>query len=143
VHRVVLDTSVVVAAIRSDRGASRELLVGVLQRRFILLMSVPLMIEYESVMTRPEHLEASRLSQEDVQVLLDAVATTAEAVKLDYLWRPSLADADDDMVLETAVNGSAEVVVTFNRRDFGNVAETFGITVMSPSEAVAWIRGSR
>jgi predicted nucleic acid-binding protein len=132
-----------VAAIRSDRGASRELLVGVLERRFILLMSVPLMIEYESVMTRPEHLEASRLSQEDVQVLLDAVATTAEAVTLDYLWRPSLADADDDMVLETAVNGAAEVVVTFNRRDFGTVAETFGITVMSPSEAVAWVRGSR
>jgi predicted nucleic acid-binding protein len=132
-----------VAAIRSDRGASRELLVGVLERRFILLMSVPLMIEYESVMTRPEHLEASRLSQEDVQVLLDAVAASAEAVTLDYLWRPSLADADDDMVLETAVNGSAEVVVTFNRRDFGTVAETFGITVMSPSEAVAWVRGSR
>ena len=132
-----------VAAIRSDRGASRELLVGVLERRFISLMSVPLMIEYESVMTRPEHLEASRLSREDVQVLLDAVATTAEAVTLDYLWRPSLADADDDMVLETAVNGAAEVVVTFNRRDFGTVAETFGITVMSPSEAVTWIRGSR
>ena len=132
-----------VAAIRSDRGASRELLVGVLERRFILLMSVPLMIEYESVMTRPEHLEASRLSQEDVQVLLDAVATTAEAVTLDYLWRPSLADADDDMVLETAVNGAAEVVVTFNRRDFGTVAETLGITVMLPSEAVTWIRGSR
>ena len=132
-----------VAAIRSDRGASRELLVGVPERRFISLMSVPLMIEYESVMTRPEHLEASRLSREDVQVLLDAVATTAEAVTLDYLWRPSLADADDDMVLETAVNGAAEVVVTFNRRDFGTVAETFGITVMSPSEAVTWIRGSR
>ena len=132
-----------VAAIRSDRGASRELLVGVLERRFILLMSVPLMIEYESVMTRPEHLEASRLSQEEVQVLLDAVATTAEAVTLDYLWRPSLADADDDMVLETAVNGAAEVVVTFNRRDFGTVAETLGITVMLPSEAVTWIRGSR
>lgn len=132
-----------VAAIRSDRGASRELLAGVLERRFILLMSVPLMIEYESVMTRPEHLEASRLSQEDVQLLLDAVATTAEAVTLDYLWRPSLADADDDMVLETAVNGAAEVVVTFNRRDFGAAAETFGLTVMSPSEAVTWIRGSR
>lgn len=132
-----------VAAIRSDRGASRELLAGVLERRFLLLMSVPLMIEYESVMTRPEHLEASRLSHEDVQVLLDAVTTTAEAVTLDYLWRPSLADADDDMVLETAVNGAAEVVVTFNRRDFGTVAETFGITVMSPSEAVTWIRGSR
>jgi predicted nucleic acid-binding protein len=132
-----------VAAIRSDRGASRELLVGVLERQFILVMSVPLIIEYESVMTRPEHLEASQLSQEDVQVLLDAVATTAEAVTLDYLWRPALTDADDDMVLETAVNGSAEVVVTFNRRDFGTVAETFGITVMSPSEAVAWIRGLR
>jgi len=87
-------------------------------------------------------LEVSRLSQEDVQVLLDAVATTAEAVALDYLWRPALADADDDMVLETAVNGAAEVVVTFNRRDFGAVAETFGVTVMSPSEAVAWVRGS-
>jgi predicted nucleic acid-binding protein len=132
-----------VAAMRSDRGASRKLLVGALESRFILLVSVPLMFEYESVMTRPEHLQASRLSSEGVQAILDAVVTVGEAVALDYLWRPTLPDADDDMVLETAVNESADQIVTFNSRDFGPVAKAFGIDVMSPSGAVPLVRGRR
>jgi putative PIN family toxin of toxin-antitoxin system len=141
--RVVLDTSVMVAAMRSDRGASRKLLVWALEGRFILLISVPLMFEYESVMTRPEHLQASRLSAEDIQAILDAVVTIGEAVALDYLWRPALPDADDDMVLETAVKGSADQIVTFNSRDFRTVARAFGIDVMSPSAAVPLVKGER
>lgn len=72
--RVVLDTSVMVAAIRSDAGASRRLLVAALERRFTRLASVPLMIEYESVMTRAEHLAISGLTASDVGRLLDATA---------------------------------------------------------------------
>jgi predicted nucleic acid-binding protein len=127
-----------VAAIRSDAGASRWLLRAGLQRRggLTLLASVPLLIEYEAVMTRTEHLSASGLSTADIEVLLDAVAAVVEPVRLAYLWRPTLPDADDDMVLEVAVNGRADGIVTFNRRDFGLSAERFGIAVMSPGEAV-------
>jgi hypothetical protein len=100
-----------------------------------LLLSVPLLIEYEAVMTRAEHLDASGLSTADVGVLLDAVAAVTEPVRLAYLWRPALPDVGDDMVLETAVNGRAKGIVTFNLRDFVSSAK-FGIAVMSSGEAV-------
>ena len=125
-----------VAAMRSVAGAARRLLVAGLEGRITMLVSVPLMIEYGAVMTRPEHLAASRLSVEDVEAVLDAVAAVGEPVRLAFLWRPLLRDPDDDMVLEAAVNGRADAIVTFNRRDFGKVAGRFGIEVLSPGEAV-------
>jgi predicted nucleic acid-binding protein len=124
-----------VAAIRSDTGASRSLLVAALERRFTLLASVPLMFEYQAVMTRPEHLETSGLSVNDVEVLLDAVAAVAEPVRLAFLWRPAVRDPDDDMVLETAANGQADAIVTFNIRDFREIAGSFGVSVLTPGEA--------
>jgi predicted nucleic acid-binding protein len=135
--RLVLDTAAMVAAIRSNAGASRRLLRAALeqQRGLTLLVSVPLLIGYEAVMTRLEHLKAARLSAADVGALLDAVAAVAEPVRLAFLWRPTLPDADDDMVLETAVNGRADGIVTFNRRHFGP-AELFGVAVLLPGEAV-------
>jgi predicted nucleic acid-binding protein len=136
--RLVLDTAAMVAAVRSDAGASRRLLDAALERRrgMTLLVSVPLLIEYEAVLTRTEHLKAAQLSAEDVGMLLDAIAAVAEPVRLAFLWRPALPDMDDDMVLEAAVNGRANGIVTFNRRDFGPAAEQFGIPVWSPGEAV-------
>jgi putative PIN family toxin of toxin-antitoxin system len=135
--RFVLDTATLVAAVRSDAGASRRLLVAALERRFSLLVSVPLLIEYESVMTRNEHLAVSGMSADDVAALLDTVALVAERVHLAFLWRPTLRDADDDMVLEAAVNGGADAIVTLNRRDFIPAAERFGIQVLSPGAAAA------
>jgi len=83
-----------------------------------------------------EHLSASGLSKANVGVLLDAVAAVAKPVRLAYLWRPTLPDVDDDMVLEAAVNGRADGIVTFNLRDFASVAKQFGIAIMSSDEAV-------
>jgi putative PIN family toxin of toxin-antitoxin system len=135
--RLVLDTATMVAGIRSDRGASRRLLRMALEGRgFRLLISVPLLIEYEAVLTRPEHLKVARLTIDDIGVLLDAVAAVAERVELAFLWRPMLPDADDDMVLETAINGRADGIVTFNRRDFEAAEERFGIAVLSARDAV-------
>jgi putative PIN family toxin of toxin-antitoxin system len=136
--RLILDTATMVAAIRSDAGASRRLLVAGLQQRLTMLASVPLMIEYQAVMTRPEHLEASGLSAEDVNALLDAVAAVVEPVRLAFLWRPAVRDQNDDMVLEAAVNGQVDAIVTFNLRDFGQVAAQFGVEVLSPG--AAWQR---
>ena len=134
--RLVPDTAVMVAAIRSDAGASRWLLRAALERRLRLLVPVPLLIEYEAVMTRAEHLNASTLLVGDVEALLDAVVAVAEPVQLAYLWRPTLPDADDDMVLEVAVNGRADGIVTFNISDFVRPAKQFGVKVMRPGEAV-------
>ena len=136
--RLILDTAALVAAIRSDAGASRRLLVAALERRFTLLASVPLMIEYQAVTTRREHLKTSGLSADDVDVLLDAVAAVAEPVRLAFLWRPAVRDPNDDMVLEAAVNGRADAIVTFNIRDFGEAARRFGVEVLRPG--AAWQR---
>ena len=132
----MLDTDVLVAAVRSDRGASRLLLTGALKRRYLVLASVPLMLQYESVLTRAEHLAAARISAADVEILLDALAVVVEPVRISYLWRPVLADAGDDLVLETAVNGGADTLVTFNRRHFEPGAAAFGLEILAPADAV-------
>jgi putative PIN family toxin of toxin-antitoxin system len=133
--RLVLDTATMLAAIRSDAGASRRLLAATLERQLKVFASVPLMVEYEAVMTRAEHLEASGLNVTEVEALLDAVASVIHPVRLAFLWRPTLRDPDDDMVLEAAVNGRAEAIVTFNLADFRNAAPRSGIEVLSPGEA--------
>lgn len=136
----MLDTNVLVAALRSDRGASRLVLTGALERSYQLLASVPLMIEYEAVLSRDEHLVASGLSAQDVQTLLDAVAVVAEPVRLAYLWRPLLSDSQDDMVLETAINGRANVLVTLNLRHFAPARGLFDVEILSPGEALGRLR---
>ena len=135
--RAVLDTATLVAGICSDAGASRQLLRAALERRrFTLLVSVPLLIECEAVLTRAEHLKSAGLAVADIGVLLDALAAVSEPVQLAYLWRPTLRDADDDMVLEVAVNGRADTIVTFNLRDFSSAAKQFGLSILSPGEAL-------
>src|SRR5690242_9107004 len=132
--RVVLDTAVLVAAFRSDRGASRQLLLAALDRRIVMLASVPLMLEYEAVLGRAEHLHESGLSEHDVKVLLDALAAVVEPVRLHFMWRPSLRDPGDEMVLETALNGGADCLVTFNIRDFATATGEFGLRVAPPGK---------
>jgi predicted nucleic acid-binding protein len=136
----VLDTDVVVAALRSDGGASRQLLLAALNRRFELLLSVPLILEYEAVLTRPQHLTACRLSSSDVGRVLDDLAAVARPVRLAFRWRPRLSGPDDDMVLETAINGSARAIVTFNQRDFASGIKGFSCTVILPATALQQIR---
>ena len=124
-----------VAALRSDRGASRRLLLMALEGGFELLASVPLMIEYEAVLSRPEHLDVIGLDIGGVNEILDAVARVCTPVALQFLWRPRLKDPADEMVLETAVNGGADWLVTFNVRHLAEAARDFGMRVMQPSEA--------
>jgi putative PIN family toxin of toxin-antitoxin system len=133
--RLVLDTDVQVAALRSDQGASRQLLLAALDRRFVLLVSVPLLLEYEAVLTRPEHLAAAGVTASDVNAILDAVSAVIEPVRLPFLWRPRLKDAADEMVLEPAVNGGADWLVTFNLKHLGETARKFGLRAMKPGEA--------
>lgn len=128
-----------VAALRSDRGASRQLLLAALNRQFELLLSVPLILEYEAVMTRPQHLAAC-VSSAEVGHVLDDLATVARPVRRAFRWRPRLSDPDDDMVLETAINGSASAIVTFNQRDFAAGIKGFSCAVIVPAMALQQIR---
>ena len=138
--RIVADTDVIVAAMRSPVGASAAILRAARQGRVTLLVSVPLAMEYEATCSEAEHQLAAGLNEREVEIFLDAVLAMAEPVKAHFLWRPQLRDPGDEMVLETAVNGRADALVTFNVRDFGSVPERFGIEVMIPSEAIRRVR---
>jgi hypothetical protein len=105
-----------------------------------LLVTVPLLLEYEAVLMRAEHLKAGGIGPVDVGILLDAVAAVAEPVRLAFLWRPQLADVNDDMVLEAAVNGNADGIATFNLKDFRPAADRFGISIWTPRDALAQLR---
>jgi putative PIN family toxin of toxin-antitoxin system len=136
VVRVVLDTTVLVAGLRSASGASRQLLRAALEKRFTLLLSVSLVIEYEAVATRKEHLKASGLKSAEVVALLDAMVSVSEPVVPRFRWRPMLRDPDDDMVFEAAFNGQADLLVTFNRSDFVSHTSKLNIRIASPAEAL-------
>jgi len=136
----VLDTDAVVAAMRSPTGASAAIVRAVRQRQATLLLSVPLAMEYEAVCRRSEHRMEAGLSERQVEIFLDAIIAMAEPVPTHFLWRPQLRDPNDEMVLEAAVNGRAEVLVTFNVRDYGTAASQFGVEVLLPREAIARIR---
>jgi putative PIN family toxin of toxin-antitoxin system len=141
--RLVLDTATMVSAIRSDRGASNRLVDLALERRYAMLVSTPLMIEYEAVLTRAEHLTAAGGTAQEISALLDALAIVAEPVHLAFHWRPVLRDADDDMVLETALNGNADAIVTMNVRDFAPALERFGLDILKPGQALKRVEARR
>jgi putative PIN family toxin of toxin-antitoxin system len=128
--RVVLDTNILVAAARSRQGASFAVLQALRQWRFTALVSVPLMLEYESVLKRPEHLGGRTL--ETVDAFLDALCRHAEPVALHYLWRPQTRDTADEMVLETALNGHADALVSLNTADFASAAARFSLPLLTP-----------
>ena len=94
------------------------------------------MLEYEAVLTRPENLKAFGLSARDVQRFLDSLTLLIIPVTPFFLWRPQLRDAADEHVLETAVNGGADAIVTFNHRHFQTAATRFGIATFKPGDAL-------
>src|SRR5438876_9890374 len=106
---------------RSPTGASAAIVRAIRASRATLLLSVPLAMEYEAVSHKAEHGLAAGLSDEEVDIFLDALIALAEPVETHFLWRPQLRDPNDEMVLEAAINGRADALVTFNLRDFGTV----------------------
>jgi putative PIN family toxin of toxin-antitoxin system len=140
--RLVLDTYVIVAAMRSPTGASAALLEAALEGALTLLANVALILEYEAVCLREEHQVAAGLSTREGMIFVDAVAALAVPVRSHYIWRPQLKDPADEMVLEAAVNGQAEGIVTFNRRDFGEAPKRFGVSLWLPGQVLRKYRGS-
>jgi len=129
IPRVVLDTNVLVAAIRSRRGASFRLLSLVGTGAFEIALTVPLVIEYESVLKK--HARAAGLTHKDVDDLLDYLCSEGHHQAVYFLWRPILRDLKDDMVLEAAVESDSDFLVTFNVKDFSGT-EKFNVEVIEP-----------
>jgi putative PIN family toxin of toxin-antitoxin system len=137
---MLLDTGVLVAALRSPRAASAAILNAARQGRVQMLATVALAMEYEAVCRRAEHQLASGLSDQELDVFLTAVVALVEPVGTRFLWRPQLRDPGDEMVLEAAVNGRADALVTFNQRDFGSLPSRFGVELLLPRDAIRRIR---
>ena len=123
--RLVLDTNVIVTAMRSPTGASAALLVAAAAGESDLLANVALAVEYEAICLRADHVMASGLTTQEVASFLDAVIALVEPVESHFLWRPQLHDPADELVLEAAANGRADAIVTFNQRDFGSAPRAF------------------
>lgn len=138
--RLVLDTDIVVAALRSPSGGSAALLRAIRLGQGKLLISPTLLFEYEAVCQLADHRLAAGLSMQEVDRILDALVLVTEPVETYFRWRPQLPDPGDEMILEAAVNGRAQALVTFNRRDYGEAPARFGIEVLSPGEALRRIR---
>ncbi|HEX7730797.1 MAG TPA: putative toxin-antitoxin system toxin component, PIN family [Terracidiphilus sp.] len=138
--RIVLETSVLVAAMRSSSGASNALLRLALEGKLKPLISVPLVLEYEAVLTRHEHLLAARMDPGEVSNLVKALCIHGEHIHLARRLRPQLLDPDDEFILETAVHGNADAIVTLNVRDFYLAARSLGIRVWKPNEALKELR---
>ncbi len=128
---IVLDTNVLVAALKSSRGASFRLLSLIEQDHFTLHVSTPLVTEYEAVLKRG----ITSLSAEEIDDVIDFICSRAVLNKIFYLWRPVLKDPDDDFILELAVKTNA-AIITWNVADFKHAAR-FGIAVITPREFLA------
>lgn len=129
--QIVIDTNVVLAGLRSPRGASYQVLTLLGRDLFDVHISVPLILEYESVAVR--HLDDLPISNSDVDDVLDYICRVGVAHEIYYTWRPFLSDPDDDMVLEVAVASGSAAIVTFNKHDFRG-CERFGLRLLTPAE---------
>jgi len=135
-----LDTSVLVAGLRSRHGAGNALLRMVASRQLVLLATPPLFLEYEDVLKRPEQRLAHGLSAAGIEEFLQEFAALVEPVEVHFLWRPLSRDPKDEMVLEAAINGRANALITYNVSDFQPAGERFDIPVLRPAELLKKVR---
>lgn len=135
---VVIDTCVLVAAVRSRNGASFKLISMLPSNDFEIAITVPLYTEYQAVLSRPEHVPPD-LDADDALGFVRYIASIATLRDVYFLWRPMLRDPDDDMVLECAVASGSKLVVTHNTKDFRS-AESLGVTAITPADFLQLIR---
>ena len=139
-QRVVLDTDVIVTALRSASGGSNAVLGEAARGRLTPLVTPALFLEYEAVLKRPEQRLVNGLGLQNIDRFLAALAAASEAVEVSFQWRPQLSDANDEMVLEAAVNGRADALITHNVRDFAKGAERFGLRILRPGDLLKELR---
>jgi predicted nucleic acid-binding protein len=124
----------------SRLGAANVVLRFVAQRRLILLATPPLFLEYEDVLKKPEHRLVHGLAPEQIDDWLAELGALVEPVELHFRGRPQVGDPGDEMVLEAAINGDADALVTYNVSDFAIAADRFGVSVLRPIDVLKRIK---
>lgn len=137
--KIVLDTNVFVSALRSEGGASRQILKALFQGHLRGLMSNTLWTEYEDLLGR--NIWTDVTTEEEREVLLATYAASCDWVKLYYSWRPNLKDEGDNFLIELAVAGGAEAIVTHNVKDFkqGELQWTH-LNILTPKQCLEELR---
>lgn len=133
---IVIDTNVIIAALRSKKGASFKLLSLLGTKKFEIHDSVALVLEYEDVIQRQQ--AEVGLSQDEVSIFIDSLCSMAHHHKIYFVWRPSLSDVNDELILDLAVSARCEYIVTYNISDFKG-SEKFGIRAITPKEFLQMI----
>jgi predicted nucleic acid-binding protein len=136
----VLDTASFVTAVRSSHGAAGEVVRMIFRGEIVPLMDLKLGLEYRDVALRSEHVRASALSKPEILELIETMEAFAEPVEILSKTRPLSSDPGDDMVLDVAINGWAEALVTTNKKHFAAAGKRFGIPVLSPAELLEKMR---
>lgn len=128
---IVIDTNVIISSLISKKGASYKLVSLIGSGKFEINISVPLILEYESISL--ERLNLLYLEEQDIIDFIDYICTIGKKCQIYYLWRLFLRDPKDDMILELALNSRSDFIVTYNKKDFKGV-DIFGIDVLTPKE---------
>jgi len=137
---VVVDTSVVVAGLRTRSGAGNAVLRLIANRRLVALATPPLFLECEDVLKRPEQRLAHGLALDAIDEFLAELAALVEPVEVHFLWWPQVRDPKDEMVLEAAINGQADALITYNVRAFTLAGERFAIPILRPADLLRKVR---
>ena len=127
--RAVIDTNVIISAMKSTLGASHAILMAIFQRRFVPALSVPLVMEYEEVSKRPGLV--TNLTHQQIDAILDLICQRGHEQRIFFNWRPFLKDPDDDMLVELAIAAQTNCIVTSNYHHLAP-AEKLGIRVLEP-----------
>jgi len=138
-YKIVIDTNVLLSALFSNKGKSYKLIetLGKMAKsdKKVNVVSVPLALEFEEVLLRPKNREKyAYFTSEEIRLIISDIVQISHRTKLHFLWRPFLKDSFDDKVLETAVNGQARAIITFNTKDFVGVKKYFDIEILTPAE---------
>lgn len=128
-NEVVMDTNVLFAGLYSASGASFKVLQLIAENHLRLVISTPLLFEYEDVLKRNRTM--LELTEAEIEVVLDNLCGFSRHQKIYFLWRPYLRDPKDDLVLELAVAADVKTIVTHNLKDFAGV-DKFGVEAISP-----------
>ena len=135
---VVIDTNVILSALKSIKGQSNRLLQKIDTGVFDFALSVPLVLEYEAVLK--EYLNGADYSHKSIDDFLDYLCRVGKHIELFYLWRPYLKDPYDDHVLEVAIQSNSEFIITYNKKDFKE-AKSLGIKIVTPKEFLKYAGG--